>query len=154
MIVPFDLTFAYSGSAVIKRLFSVTDNAVLAALIANPLSGSTNATKLGSWGLGIPAVGFYIVEYGITADLACKAEIGVVAADGTTFVPLFPTYATDSAGGGLVRRHGQNGPVFPDDTGIATSTVTWAAAIRIPAGGATNPSTVHLAGDVSIFPRS
>lgn len=151
MIVPFDITVSYSGSAVIKRVFLKSDNSVLDGLITNALSGTTDITKLSSWGISPPTTGFYVAEYTLTVDAAAKVELGLVKADGTTFIPLFPTYATESTGGGLVRRHGSNGPIFPDDTGIAASIVNYAVALRVT--GATNPSTIHIAGDISIQPR-
>lgn len=151
MIVPFDITAVYAGTPIIKRLFLPDDNAILSGLITNPLSGSTDATKLASWGLGISAAHFYLAEYTVTADKACKVEFGVVATNGTTFVSLFPTQGTQAVGGGIIHRASMNGPIFPDDTGIADDIETWAAAIRVT--GAAN-GTISLAGDVTIAPRS
>lgn len=152
MIVPFDITAAYSGTPILKRLLLKGDNSVFQGFITNPLSGSTDVQKLASWGLGIPAGGFYVTQFVLTVDLAAKVELGVLNVDGTTFVPVYPTYATENAGGGVAPRYAQNGPLFPDDTGIAASIATWALAVRIT--GAVNPTTIHLAGDVGLFPRS
>lgn len=149
MMIPYDITVDYEGTAVVKRLFLKGDNSILQGLITNALSGDTDTLKLSSWSCLPRAVPFYLTEYEITVDAACKIELGVIKSD-STFVPLFATYSSEAAAGGVVHRPGMNGPFFPEDTGIAASVVTWAAAVRVT--GAANGS-IHIAGSIGVYPR-
>lgn len=90
----------------------------------------------------VPAGDFYITGFRLTADKACKVELGVY--DGTHFLPLYSDQGTQAVGGGVVRTLSEGSPRFKHDG------TTWFAAIRVT--GAAN-GTIVVAGDVGVRPR-
>jgi hypothetical protein len=143
MNLPFEVTVVYAGTPIIKKLLDTTDNAILAAVIAN-WAGADNTTKLANLGFFIPTGNFWCTGFRLTSDKACKVELGLVNLAGTTFVPLYSDQGTQAVGGGVVRMLTEGSPLFAHD-GTA-----WFAAIRVT--GATN-STITVAGDIGVRPR-
>lgn len=141
MNVPFELSCAYSGTPVVKKPLSNTDNAILAAIVA----AGSSADVAGVYNIVVPTGKFWLLGFSVVASAACKVELGVVNAAGSTFIPLYSTVATKNVGGGLVnRRFESNGPLVTHDNS------TWFAAVRVT--GDAN-GTILVTGDIGVFPK-
>lgn len=145
MNIPFEFSVTYSGTAVVKKFFDNADNLILAGIVS-AYSAPLIASK---FDIVIPTSSFWLTSFRITSDVAAKVEFGVY--DGTNFVSLYSDFGTYAVAGGVVRQFDQSGPQFPQGgAGIAAAT-TFSAALKVT--GATNPSTIRLAGDLGVFPR-
>lgn len=145
MNIPFEFSVTYSGTAVVKKFFDNTDNLILAGIVS-AYSAPLIASK---FDIVIPTSSFWLTSFRITADVATKVEFGI--SDGTNFLNLYSDFGTYAVAGGVVRQFDQSGPQFPQGgTGLAALS-TWTAALRVT--GATNPSTIRIAGDIGVFPR-
>lgn len=141
MNVPFQVTAVYVATPIIKKLLDYTDNQLLAAIAA----AGSSADIAGVYDIVRPTASFWLTGFSVIGDGACKCELGVVNAAGSTFIPLYPTVATKAAGGGVTRRFESSGPLFTHNAS------TWFAAIRVTGDAA---GTFVITGDVGCQPRA
>lgn len=142
MNIPFEVAAIYSGTPIVKNLFSTTDNLVLAGII----TAGALADIAGLYDIVRPTGSFWLTGFSIVADAAAKVELGVVDASGD-FVKLYPTVATQAVGGGMVRRFDSSGPLF---VSLSPYTTLYPA-VRVT--GAAN-GTITVTGDIGCQARA
>jgi hypothetical protein len=107
VIVPFEFSVSPgAGTAAFGKLFDLTNNLNLASIIAAAVGGgSTNAAKLGDFGLAdvLTHDDLIVDRLFIVANAAMKVELGLYKSGaGTPFASALTVYATEAIGGGVV----------------------------------------------------
>lgn len=151
-----NVPFSFSGSPgaatpAFVKLFDLTSNLQLASIIAaNVGGGSTNAAKLGDFGLAdiLTHDDFIVRSMDVDANAAMTVELGLYnSGAGTPFASLYTVFATEAVAGGIVR-HFEDGLLVKNQHTLDSS--HWNLAFRYTPDGS---GTVKFAGSVQLVGR-